>query len=105
MNADDSPAANSADGAPQAAAKAAKATKRDQPYFDPVAYGNGPDDSIAATEADENAATTHHTVTVGGSKIAYTATVGQLEARRQDVLRRVHEGRREGGEPAAYVLL
>ena len=51
MNADDSPAANSADGAPQAAAKAAKATKRDQPYFDPVAYGNGPDDSIAATEA------------------------------------------------------
>ncbi|CDY78260.1 Carboxypeptidase C (cathepsin A) [Caballeronia glathei] len=78
MNADDSPAANSADGAPQAAAKAAKATKRDQPYFDPVAYGNGPDDSIAATEADENAATTHHTVTVGGSKIAYTATVGHL---------------------------
>lgn len=78
MNADDSPAANSADGAPQAAAKAAKATKRDQPYFDPVAYGNGPDDSIAATEADENAANTHHTVTVGGSKIAYTATVGHL---------------------------
>lgn len=53
-------------------------TKKDQPYFDPVAYGNGPDDSVAATEADENAAVTHHSVTVGGAKIAYTATVGHL---------------------------
>jgi hypothetical protein len=84
-----------ADGAPETAAKAAaepakkapkktatKTTKttakRDQPYFDPVAYGNGPDDSVAATEADENAAVTHHTMTIGGSKLAYTATVGHL---------------------------
>jgi carboxypeptidase C (cathepsin A) len=66
---------------PKKTAKPAKKTttaKRDQPYFDPIAYGNGPDDSVAATEADENAAVTHHTVTVGGAKIAYTATVGHL---------------------------
>ena len=92
----DTTAAQPADGAPETAAKAAaepakkapkktatktttKTTaKRDQPYFDPVAYGNGPDDSVAATEADENAAVTHHTMTIGGSKLAYTATVGHL---------------------------
>ncbi|WP_244849911.1 S10 family peptidase [Caballeronia sp. SL2Y3] len=61
-----------------AKAPAKGAGKKDQPYFDPVAYGNGPDDSVEATEADENAAITHHTVTIGGEKIAYTATVGHL---------------------------
>lgn len=80
----DSVAASPADETPELAAKAAKKApkrnngKRDQPYFDPVAYGNGPDDSVEATEADENAAITHHSVTVGGAKIAYTATVGHL---------------------------
>ena len=61
-----------------AKAPARSAGKKDQPYFDPVAYGNGPDDSVEATEADENAAVTHHTATIGGAKIAYTATVGHL---------------------------
>ncbi|WP_244829307.1 S10 family peptidase [Caballeronia sp. TF1N1] len=66
-----------AHGNAHAAAKKTPKSK-DQPYFDPVAYGNGPDDSVEATEADENAAITHHSVTVGGEKIAYTATVGHL---------------------------
>ncbi|MFM0529375.1 peptidase S1 [Paraburkholderia strydomiana] len=48
----------------------------DQPFFDPVAYGNGPDDSVTAT--DESAAITHHSVTIDGKKINYTATVGHL---------------------------
>jgi carboxypeptidase C (cathepsin A) len=52
------------------------AASRDQPFFDPVAYGNGPDDSV--TDTTEAAAITHHAVTIGGRKIAYTATVGHL---------------------------
>lgn len=48
----------------------------DQPFQDDVAYGNGPDDSV--TDASENAAITHHTITIGGRKIAYTATAGHL---------------------------
>ncbi|WP_179401483.1 S10 family peptidase [Burkholderia guangdongensis] len=51
---------------------------RDQPFFDPVAYGNGPDDSV--TDTTETAAVTHHTVVVGGRRIAYTATAGHLVA-------------------------
>ncbi len=50
----------------------------DQPCFDPTAYGNGPDDSV--TDATENAAITHHTITIGGVSIAYTATAGHLVA-------------------------
>ncbi|HEF5155481.1 peptidase S10 serine carboxypeptidase [Burkholderia multivorans] len=49
---------------------------RDQPFFDPVAYGNGPDDSV--TDTTEAAAITHHTILIGGRRIAYTATVGHL---------------------------
>jgi hypothetical protein len=48
----------------------------DQPFFDPVAYGNGPDDSV--TDATETAAITHHSTTIGGQKINYTATAGHL---------------------------
>ncbi|WP_225724811.1 MULTISPECIES: S10 family peptidase [unclassified Nocardia] len=48
----------------------------DQPFFDPVAYGNGPDDNV--TDATEAAAVTHHTITLGGREIAYTATAGHL---------------------------
>jgi carboxypeptidase C (cathepsin A) len=48
----------------------------DQPFFDPVAYGNGPNDSV--TDTTENAALTHHSIVLGGRKIAYTATVGHL---------------------------
>jgi len=49
---------------------------RDQPFFDPVAYGNGPDDSV--TDTTEAAAITHHTILIDGKRIAYTATVGHL---------------------------
>jgi carboxypeptidase C (cathepsin A) len=48
----------------------------DQPFFDPVAYGNGPDDSV--TDTSENAAITKHSITIGGKKINYTATAGHL---------------------------
>ncbi|MEM5344166.1 S10 family peptidase [Paraburkholderia azotifigens] len=48
----------------------------DQPFFDPVAYGNGPDDSV--TDTSENAAITRHSITIGGKKINYTATAGHL---------------------------
>ncbi len=51
---------------------------RDQPFFDPVAYGNGPDDSV--TDTTEGEAITHHTLVIGGRRIAYTATAGHLVA-------------------------
>ncbi|WP_433695378.1 S10 family peptidase [Paraburkholderia phenoliruptrix] len=60
----------------KSAAPHGKRKAADQPFFDPVAYGNGPDDSVTAT--DESAAITHHSVTIGGKKIDYTATVGHL---------------------------
>jgi carboxypeptidase C (cathepsin A) len=60
------------------AAKTSATSKSDQPYFDPTPYGNGPNDSIDAAQTDESAAITHHTATIGGKKIAYTATVGHL---------------------------
>ena len=49
----------------------------DQPYVDPNVYGTGPNDALAA-DPGENAAVTHHTVTIGGKSIAYTATAGHL---------------------------
>ncbi|MBV9314029.1 MAG: peptidase S1 [Pseudonocardia sp.] len=52
------------------------AVSEDQPYFDNTAYGNGPNDSI--TDTTENAAITHHTTTIGGKEIFYTATAGHL---------------------------
>jgi carboxypeptidase C (cathepsin A) len=49
---------------------------QDQPLSDPVAYGNGPQDSVpSATEA---AAVTRHRVVLGGREIAYTARAGHL---------------------------
>lgn len=57
-------------------ASAGGPTPADQPYFDPTAYGNGPDDNV--TDATENAAVTHHTMVLGGRTIAYTATAGHL---------------------------
>ncbi|WP_116137593.1 S10 family peptidase [Trinickia diaoshuihuensis] len=48
----------------------------DQPFQDDVAYGNGPDDFV--TDTSEAAAITHHTITIDGRKIAYTATAGHL---------------------------
>jgi carboxypeptidase C (cathepsin A) len=51
-------------------------TPADQPYSDPIAYGNGPDDSIIDTT--EDAAITHHQVQLHGASVAYTATAGHL---------------------------
>lgn len=48
----------------------------DQPFFDPVAYGNGPNDSV--TDTSENAAVTKGSVKIGGHTINYTATAGHL---------------------------
>lgn len=48
----------------------------DQPFADTVAYGSGPDDNI--TDTAETAAVTHHTITLDGHEIAYTATAGHL---------------------------
>jgi carboxypeptidase C (cathepsin A) len=53
-----------------------RAVNLDQPLFDPVAYGNGPQDSV--TDATESAAITHHTIEIAGSTLAYTATAGHL---------------------------
>ncbi|MGY2062896.1 S10 family serine carboxypeptidase-like protein, partial [Nocardia gipuzkoensis] len=38
--------------------------------------GNGPDDSV--TDTTETAAVTHHSITIGGREIVYTATAGHL---------------------------
>ena len=48
----------------------------DEPFFDSVAYGNGPDDSV--TDTTEAAAVTHHPIMLGGRGISYTATAGHL---------------------------
>ncbi|WP_374755077.1 S10 family peptidase [Burkholderia sp. MSMB175] len=61
---------------PAFASRAAASAGRDQPLFDPLAYGNGPDDSV--TDTTEAAALTHHTAKIGGRSIAYTATAGHL---------------------------
>jgi len=53
-----------------------RAIDQDQPFADPVAYGNGPQDSI--TDTSENAAITRHTVEIGGTLINYTARAGHL---------------------------
>ena len=55
-----------------------RAVSRDQPCFDPVAYGRGPEDSV--TDTTENAAVTHYQVEIGGKIMAYTATAGHLVA-------------------------
>jgi carboxypeptidase C (cathepsin A) len=62
--------------APAKAAATAAHKSGDQPFFDPVAYGNGPNDSV--TDTTENAAITKHSIVIGGRKIAYTATAGHL---------------------------
>ncbi|WP_175690289.1 S10 family peptidase [Burkholderia anthina] len=63
-------------GVPAAVSPVALSHGHDQPFFDPVAYGNGPDDSV--TDTTEAAAITHHTILIGGKRLAYTATAGHL---------------------------
>ncbi len=48
----------------------------DQPLLDTTPYGSGKDDSV--TDTTENAAVTHHRVTIKGTAIAYTARAGHL---------------------------
>ena len=48
----------------------------DQPLVDMTPYGYGPDDSIS--DVTEDAAITHHTLTLNGKSIAYTARAGHL---------------------------
>ena len=55
-----------------AEAARAQKTQPDQPLLDTTPYGSGKDDSV--TDATEAAAITHHTVTIDGTKIPYTAT-------------------------------
>ncbi|MBV8773090.1 MAG: peptidase S1 [Deltaproteobacteria bacterium] len=48
----------------------------DQPLLDTTAYGSGKDDSV--TDASESAAITHHSVSIDGKVISYTARAGHL---------------------------
>ena len=52
----------------------------DQPFFDPTEYGSGPDDSISNSDSNlsENAAVTHHSITINRATISYTARAGHL---------------------------
>jgi carboxypeptidase C (cathepsin A) len=50
--------------------------EQDQPLADPVAYGNGPQDSVS--NVAEAAAVTRHRIVLGGKEIAYTARAGHL---------------------------
>ena len=50
----------------------------DQLYTDPVAYAT--DGTAALPSATENAAVTHHSITLGGQAVSYTATAGHLTA-------------------------
>ncbi|MBC8724353.1 peptidase S1 [Paraburkholderia sp. 31.1] len=55
---------------------AKKDVSPDEPLADTTPYGYGPDDSIS--DATENAAVTHHTLSLNGKSIAYTARAGHL---------------------------
>ena len=68
----DSPAAD------PAATRPVRFADQDQPYADPIAYGNGPDDSVPAAVATEKAAITQHVIVLNGRTIRYTARAGHL---------------------------
>jgi carboxypeptidase C (cathepsin A) len=54
----------------------------DQPFIDTTEYGSRPDDSVS--DATENVAVTHHSITINGTTIPYTACAGHLVTRDQD---------------------
>ncbi|MBV9667029.1 MAG: hypothetical protein JO327_02750, partial [Nitrososphaeraceae archaeon] len=54
----------------------------DQSFVDNTEYGSGPDDSIY--DETENYAVTHHSITINGTTISYTACAGHLVTRDQD---------------------
>lgn len=53
-------------------------TAQDKPYNDTVSYSNKGDGSLMS--ATENAAVTHHNITIDGKSLAYIATMGHLTA-------------------------
>jgi carboxypeptidase C (cathepsin A) len=61
---------------PDPAKRPVRSPDRDQPLSDPVAYGNGPQDSVS--NASEAAAVTNHRIILNGKDIAYTARAGHL---------------------------
>lgn len=61
-----------------AASSPNSAAVADQPYTDPVSYATA--GNAALPSATENAAVTHHSMTIGGQAVSYTATAGHLTA-------------------------
>ncbi|KVK79638.1 S10 family serine carboxypeptidase-like protein [Burkholderia sp. MSMB1498] len=53
----------------------------DKPYQDPNRYSSSGSASLSPSAVTENAAITHHQITVNGKTINYTATAGHLSAR------------------------
>ncbi|QDQ84071.1 S10 family serine carboxypeptidase-like protein [Paraburkholderia megapolitana] len=80
------PASNQAAGSPQQPGPAAPApastpaVAADQAYADPNQYSTDPDDGLPANSAFDQAAVTHHTMTLNGKTVSYTATAGHLTA-------------------------
>ena len=84
-----------------------RAEDKDKPFNDPVAYGNGPRDSVA--DATENAAVTHHVIDLDGAAIHYTATAGHLvtvdpSSSRPDAKIFYVGFTKDGAEPAARAV-
>ncbi|WP_166653503.1 S10 family serine carboxypeptidase-like protein [Paraburkholderia flava] len=52
----------------------------DQRYADPNTYSSNPNDSLPSNSAFDQAAVTHHTITLNGKAMNYTATAGHLTA-------------------------
>ena len=78
------PAPNQAAGSPQQPAAPAPAStpavQADQPYADPNQYSTAAGDALPANSAFDQAAVTHHTMTLNGKAVSYTATAGHLTA-------------------------
>ncbi|PRG91997.1 peptidase S10 [Burkholderia multivorans] len=60
---------------------AQSAAQADKPYADPNSYSSNANASLDASAAVEQAAVTHHQITLNGQTIRYTATAGHLVAR------------------------
>ena len=65
-------------GTPTPASAPAPAPPAGPGYIDPTPYSAAPNASLAV--ATEQAAVTSHTITLGGARVAYTATAGHLTA-------------------------
>ena len=65
---------------PAPAPASTPAAQADQPYADPNQYGTAAGDALPANSAFDQAAVTHHTMTLNGKTVSYTATAGHLTA-------------------------